>query len=379
MSKKKILLVSNTPFSVSSYGVVSKNMIASLPEYEWYVLSRQWKDPRMIFKAGDVPYMLIPSAEDDPYCFNSFLRECDRIKPDYIISIGDVGIQVVYALRIEKYWQGKKLKWFAYTPIDTDWLNKELVSNLIKINEHGTIVSMSEFGKETMKKYGVESELVYHGVDTSVFKPLPLTVRTKLRKQMGLTGKYVVFTNSNNQQRKELPNLIQGFADAKISNKFLVMHTDRLPTSSHGGIELIDYCNLLGLNKIASFTQKKQYAGWRTEWNSERLNEIYNIADVFIFNGCEGFGLPVLEAQAAGTPVLAGDVTTMPEIVPEDNLIARGSWDYATRTRYGVVDANDMAHKLKIMSKIPRSKVKLINVEKWTWVEVCKKWKKLLK
>lgn len=385
MKKLKVLFVTNNPFGMSSYGVVARNMIKAMPEYEWYVLSRQWKDPAKVFLSGNTQYLLIPSSEGDGYCFDSFLRICETIDPDYVITLGDVGVQYGYAVQIKNHWKGKKLKWFAYTPCDTDWMAKELITNLQRIEEiGGTIVAMSKFGQAKFKELaGVKAEMVYHGVDIMTFYPMPLTEKARLRKQMGLTGKFVAFTNSNNQDRKQLVKLIEAFSIAKIPNKFLILHTDMLPTENFGGIEIADYCKHMGLNTTCALTQRVQYPGWRNEWPDHRMNEMYNIADVFIFNGSEGFGLPILESQAAETPVLAGDITTMSELIPKENLIKRGSWHYASRTRYGVIDVNEMAKALEKMSKTLRSKIAINpqnDIKKnWTWEEVCKGWKKLLK
>jgi glycosyltransferase involved in cell wall biosynthesis len=49
---------------------------------------------------------------------------------------------------------------------------------------------------------------------------------------------------------------------------------------------------------------------------------VYNMADVFIYPSIyEGFGLPVLEAMACGTPVITSNVSSMPEIVGEAGVL----------------------------------------------------------
>ena len=48
----------------------------------------------------------------------------------------------------------------------------------------------------------------------------------------------------------------------------------------------------------------------------ETLAVLYRLADVFVFPSLyEGFGLPPLEAMAAGTPVITSNVSSLPEVV----------------------------------------------------------------
>ncbi len=48
----------------------------------------------------------------------------------------------------------------------------------------------------------------------------------------------------------------------------------------------------------------------------EDLPYLYNAATVFVYPSLfEGFGLPVLEAMACGTPVIVADTSSLPEVV----------------------------------------------------------------
>jgi glycosyltransferase involved in cell wall biosynthesis len=52
------------------------------------------------------------------------------------------------------------------------------------------------------------------------------------------------------------------------------------------------------------------------------LPAVYNLADVFVYPSIyEGFGLPVLEAMACGTPVITTNVSSMPEITGEAGIL----------------------------------------------------------
>ena len=48
----------------------------------------------------------------------------------------------------------------------------------------------------------------------------------------------------------------------------------------------------------------------------ERLNELYNNAAALVYpSSYEGFGIPVLEAQQAGCPVIALNTSSIPEVI----------------------------------------------------------------
>jgi glycosyltransferase involved in cell wall biosynthesis len=82
--------------------------------------------------------------------------------------------------------------------------------------------------------------------------------------------------------------------------------------------------------------------GWRSEHFFQRLQELgltdevtllglfpdaelpalYSAADVFVFPSLyEGFGLPVLEAMACGTPVIASNTSAIPEIAADTGIL----------------------------------------------------------
>ena len=74
--------------------------------------------------------------------------------------------------------------------------------------------------------------------------------------------------------------------------------------------------------------------------SKRELIDIYNLADVFVFPSLyEGFGIPPLEAMACGTPVIAANNSSIPEIVGEAAILFNGS------------DAKELSEKLNEVLK----------------------------
>jgi glycosyltransferase involved in cell wall biosynthesis len=55
---------------------------------------------------------------------------------------------------------------------------------------------------------------------------------------------------------------------------------------------------------------------------SEELLYLYNAAQIFVLPSFyEGFGLPPLEAMACGTPVIASNTSSLPEVVGDAGIL----------------------------------------------------------
>jgi len=64
---------------------------------------------------------------------------------------------------------------------------------------------------------------------------------------------------------------------------------------------------------------KYEYCGFVSD---EELNRLYNTAFCLLYTSLyEGFGLPVLEAQMAGCPVIAMNASSIPEVIGDERLL----------------------------------------------------------
>lgn len=93
----------------------------------------------------------------------------------------------------------------------------------------------------------------------------------------------------------------------------------------------------------------------------DELVDLYNLADLFVFPSLyEGFGLPVLEALACGTPVVCSNTSSMPE-VGEDDVGYFNPYDIDEMIKK-IEEYIDNEHR--IQEKHIKEKIKKFNWEK---------------
>ena len=166
---------------------------------------------------------------------------------------------------------------------------------------------VSDFVKQEMiSVFGIpEARLrtVYHGVD-STFRPLDsAAVASRLQARHGLTPGYVLYVGKLHSN-KNIVRLIEAFD---------------LATRGQGEVELVLAGRLVfGCDGIDQTVQRLGL-GHRMHrlghLDPADLPDLYNGAACMVFPSLwEGFGLPVVEAMACGTPVIASNVACLPEI-----------------------------------------------------------------
>lgn len=211
----------------------------------------------------------------------------------------------------------KGLRLAAWCPIDHDPAPLNVLAALHHFDARP--IAMSRFGEARLRDAGMDPLYVPHGVDTKVFQPFDN--RDEIREFMKLPkDAFVVGVVANNQgvevPRKSFPQLLQAFSMflEKHEDAFLYLHTDAF--GKNQGLNLIpmvtDVFNIP--QDRVRFVDQDRY--WLGQIDSARMAGIYNAMDVLLNPSMgEGFGVPIIEAQACGTPVIVTDWTSMPELV----------------------------------------------------------------
>jgi glycosyltransferase involved in cell wall biosynthesis len=141
------------------------------------------------------------------------------------------------------------------------------------------------------------------GYDREVFRPLRADEAEAFRRKQRLPERFWLFVGTL-EPRKNLLTLLQAYAA-------LSPH-ERLPLIIGGG-KGWDYEPIFEM--VERHKLNVEFTGFIA---SEELPFWYNCAEAFLFPSVfEGFGLPVLEAMACGTPVIVSDASSLPEVVGE--------------------------------------------------------------
>jgi glycosyltransferase involved in cell wall biosynthesis len=157
--------------------------------------------------------------------------------------------------------------------------------------------------------------VVHLGVDTSRFRPM----RDKesihqVRERYGLGDDPYLLYVGNIEPRKNLSAVIYAYAEILRSGE-LNSEPRLVIAGANGGLcnDVLALPSRLGLSRQISFIGTV---------SDEELPPLYAGASVFLFPSLyEGFGLPVLEAMACGTPVITSNVTSLPEIAGDAAVV----------------------------------------------------------
>ncbi|MBZ0277950.1 MAG: glycosyltransferase family 4 protein [Anaerolineae bacterium] len=147
------------------------------------------------------------------------------------------------------------------------------------------------------------------GYNTTAYRPLPPEEITAFRQRMNLPERFWLFLGTL-EPRKNLVTLLEAYA--------ALPRSERLPLILAGG-KGWDYDPIFAAVERLSLSDSVRFPGFVPV---EDLPLWYNSAEVFIYPSVfEGFGLPVLEALACGTPVIVSNASSLPEVAGESGLL----------------------------------------------------------
>jgi glycosyltransferase involved in cell wall biosynthesis len=197
-------------------------------------------------------------------------------------------------------------------------------------------VAVSQFGMDRLKALGYGSSefpvsYLPHAVDTSIYKP-PAD-RAETRKELGTPGDFVIGIMAANSDglRKNFQGQLAAFQrfSKKHKDAFLALYTI---ADSPRGLPIAQMIQDLGIaERTVIMPTYEQVCGMAPE---EMVAAWYGTLDVLsLCSYAEGFGVPLIEAQACGVPVVATDGSAMSELARPAGWLVKGErfWNVTHR------------------------------------------------
>lgn len=233
-----------------------------------------------------------------------------REKSDLVITLMDVWVLA-----------GEKLKGLplaSWVPVDHAPVPPRVAEFFEKSGARP--IAMSRFGERMLADADLNPLYVPHGVDTNLLRPRP-DERAETRAKMGvLPGQFLVGMVANNQgngpARKSFPEVMMAFARLlrDVPDAVLFLHSEM--TGMRQGVKmgrLIEQCGVPVENVRWSNPEVLELGP--AVMGADEMSCMYSAFDVLVNPSYgEGFGVPIVESQACGTPVIVTDCTSMTEL-----------------------------------------------------------------
>lgn len=180
------------------------------------------------------------------------------------------------------------------------------------VSRSDKILTVSKFSVDEIKKYTNTKqniEIVYNAIDFDKFKVIDDKSKLDLiEDKYKLPSEFLLFVG-NVKPHKNIKKLLFALKDID-TNLVIVGKKDGFITGDDNISSLIKECNL---------DNRVFFTGYVDD---EDIPVIYNLAKLFIFPSLyEGFGIPPLEAQACGCPVVCSNVASLPEVGGANSVV----------------------------------------------------------
>ncbi len=194
----------------------------------------------------------------------------------------------------------------AFHPRRRVLLNRPLVN--LAARRADAIITVSDAAKQDIVRiYGLDAARVHvvHEAAAPSFGVIhdPFELR-RVRECYGLAERFILYVGTI-EPRKNLPTLIEAFARRRVAGD---LPHQLVCAGPYGWLsdDIDAQIDRLRVRDAVRFTGYVPFTD---------LPAIYNLAEMFVFPSVyEGFGLPVIEAMACGTPVVTGSVAALNEV-----------------------------------------------------------------
>lgn len=213
----------------------------------------------------------------------------------------------------------KNVPWFPFAPIDTMPVSPR---NLEALKACVRPIALTQWGADQLKIASMDPLYLPHGYDPAIWHPQD---RHAARAALGIPQDifFAAFVGVNDSlpSRKGIAEMLfawQGFRGAH-EDVLLYLHTDPMgnipETGAHGGVDIPAMLKTLMLHTDHSIKLVDPFRYRTQSIPSADLAQVAAAADVLLLPGKgEGFGVPIIEFAAVGTPSIVTNFGSMAEL-----------------------------------------------------------------
>jgi glycosyltransferase involved in cell wall biosynthesis len=303
--KLRVLWHSVAPWIASGYGKTTREICTRLPKHGLEVIISAYYG---LEPGGTPPYPItVLPAKEGPFGTASTAQYCKQYNIDIGILFSDWWAFDNFPKTIPNA--------TLYSPMDQTNYPEEILQ---LTRQYHKIISLCKWQQKQLHDTGIPSDIIYHGVDTNIYKP---TQKTQARKKIGLTDKQdsfvfgTVAANSDKEDRKghaKSMKAMRYFLDQNPDVKDILWIYHTSPNEPRG-MPLYSIANKYKLENVIRFMDPSLAS---TMFSEQDLATLMNCFDVHLLcSKREGFGMPILETQSCGVPNICHDFSSMTELV----------------------------------------------------------------
>jgi glycosyltransferase involved in cell wall biosynthesis len=303
----RIMFQANAPWCTTGYGVQGKHLVPRLQAlghqmayFAFYGLQNG------MLNINGVP---IYPMGTHPWGQDVVQAHMGHFGGEMLISLLDVWVLEGYGKKA----QDSGYIWCPWTPVDQEPVPQAV---LARLDGAHTVIPYAKHGEAEFRRAGIKNvRYIPHGVATSTFKPLD---RTEARRTLRLPEDAfivgMVAANKGYPPRKCFPEQFMAFRQFKNRHPEAILYLHTLKGTEHGGVNFAELMWRLELVEGRDVIFSDQYT-YLLGWAEERMAMLYNAFDFLsLTSSGEGFGIPLIEAQACGIPVVSSHNTAMTEL-----------------------------------------------------------------
>jgi glycosyltransferase involved in cell wall biosynthesis len=213
----------------------------------------------------------------------------------------------------------KPVRWIPWFPVDSEPVAPVIVGTAARAWKR---LVFAKHACKMMDEAGLDYDYIPLCVETKSFYQTDRNEARQFLRSNGINisdDAYmvgIVAANKGNPSRKAFDNQIAGFAQfaKKRKDAVLYIHSCKSEHGENQGVNLVELCLYYGLEigKNVFFPDQYRYI---LGFPDDYMRAAYSAMDVKLMATMgEGFGIPIVEAQACGTPVIVGDWTANTEL-----------------------------------------------------------------